>query len=592
MKVLEKYYSILVIACIVLMLFFNIYANSQESQTVDEGVHLSAGYSYLIKNDFRMNREHPPLFKELSALPLLFFQDKLESPFEYDSWNEYNQWQFAKDLIYKSEMSADTIFFIGRLPAILLSILLGLWVFKWARQLFGLIAGLFALLLYTFSPNIIAHSHYVTTDMALTTFFFITIYYFYKYLKHDDKKNLVLTGIFLGIVLACKFSSIILIPILPVLYLIKNLYESNNETFIKSLKKFIKDFTLIYIIAFLVIFISYGFELKKPIDDHDIQLLQEKQQAYLAGQNTADLSNLEIKILEISDPQKQSGQNIDKLLKTIPVPAYSYFNGLVRIFFHNYHGHLSYLLGNYSDFGWWYYFPLAFLLKTPITTILITVFLILYAFYKILTKKFRRMKIVQFVKAIPFYLYCLILPPSIYFIFSITSHINLGLRHILIIYPFIFVLSGILINKINFKYKNFLVVIALLFYLFSSISVFPHYLAYFNEIVGGPNKGPKYLVDSNIDWGQDAKNLKKYMVQNDIPYVCLSYFGQAELTYYEIDFRYLPDINNYKGVNQINCVVAISVTSLLSEDKAYSWLLDYEPDEKIGYSIYIYDFRK
>jgi hypothetical protein len=174
-----------------------------------------------------------------------------------------------------------------------------------------------------------------------------------------------------------------------------------------------------------------------------------------------------------------------------------------------------------------------------------------------------------------------------------TSHLNLGIRHIYLLFPFIFTGLGYVATW-HFKRQKWfgaIVTLILLFYIISSSLVYPHYLAYFNELAGGPGNGPKYLVDSNIDWGQDLKNLKNYMVDHDIDHVCLSYFGQGNLDYYNIDYWYLPDNANFRGTAAVNCVVAISVTSLYSEGHEYSWLLNYAPTKKIGYSIYVYDFR-
>jgi len=200
MKFIEKNYKYIVAFLLIIMLALEITSSLQESQTIDEGVHLSAGYSYLVKNDYRMNTEHPPLVKQLSALPLLFYRDKIDSAFDQDAWNNYDQWKFAKDLIYYNGNNiADELFFLGRLPIMLLSLLLGFYVFKWSKELFGTKIALFVLLLYTFAPNIIAHSRYVTTDIALTTFFFITIYYFNKYLKSEKYKYFIYMSIFFGL---------------------------------------------------------------------------------------------------------------------------------------------------------------------------------------------------------------------------------------------------------------------------------------------------------------------------------------------------------------------------------------------------------
>jgi len=591
---LEKNYKILVIFFLALLFIFEITSAVKESQTIDEGTHLAAGYSYLMKNDFRMNTEHPPLIKELSALPLLLINKKIDSPFKYSSWQDYNQWKFAEDLIYYNKISADTIILLGRIPIMLLSLLLGFFIFKWTQQLFGTTAGLFSLLLYSFSPNIIAHGRYITTDLALAAFFFITIYYFSKFLKSGQGKFLLATAIFYGCALATKFSALILIPILFLLYAISHFYY-HQKGVLYNLKKFFTTFFIIFGIGWLIIFTTYGFEIKKPIEDKNVQEQYTKLENILSHNLIEEQNDLVKKIIILTNPQNKTGQLIKNIAENVPLPAFTYLNGLTKLFFHNYHGHTSYLLGQYSEYGWWYYFPLAFLLKTPTTTIVLIFLLISGVIWFIFKNKYYKKSPLLLFKKIPLSLYCLVVPPLFYLLWSLASNINLGIRHILIIYPFIFVLLGILAT-IHFqkRRKIYYLFIAglLIFYIISSLSVYPHYLAYFNEIVGGPANGPRYLVDSNIDWGQDVKKLKKYMVKHGIEHVCLSYFGKAKLEYYDIDYRYLPDNKNFQGLDSLDCVVAISVTVLYTQELDYSWLFNYEPDCKIGYSIYVYDFRK
>ena len=597
-RFIQKYYPFIVGLLLISMLILEINSSLKESQTIDEGVHLAAGYSYLMKNDFRMNTEHPPLIKEIAALPLVIINNKLEQPFNQPSWTEYNQWQFAKDFIYNNNLSADTILFLGRLPIMLLSLLLGFFIFRWSRALFGTTAGILSLILYCFSSHILAHSGYVTTDLGLALFFFITIYYFYKYLKSPSWKNLIVFFVCFALAQAVKFSALLLIPILLILILTVYLCKKNDQILRLAAKNFFKKFIIFFCITAIIIFSVYGFNFQKPIDDINVQEQYSQQEQIILNDLVSEQNELVKKIISFTDTNKKSGKIIKSIATNVPFPAFPYLNGAVKLFSHNYHGHTSYLYGNYTEFGTWYYFPFAFLVKTPISTLVLLFFMISFGLFLLVknvkTASRAKESPLKIFEKIPVFFLCLIIPPLIYLFFSLGSHLNLGLRHILPIYPFIFVLLGYLIT-IKFK-KNQIVYYLLLaglliFYITSSLLIYPHYLAYFNEIAGGPNNGPKYLTDSNIDWGQDVKKLKKYIDENNIEYVCLSYFGQAKLEYYGIDYHYLPNNQNFQGINQLDCVVAISVTSLLSKEREYDWLLQYEPDEKIGYSIYVYDFR-
>ncbi|MDA7857890.1 hypothetical protein N9A72_00150, partial [bacterium] len=121
----------------------------QKSATFDEGAHLSAGYSYLKTGDFRLNKEHPPLIKMLASIPLFFLN--LDFPYEKHSWIRGNEWEFSDLFIYHNRTSAEKILFLGRIPILILSLILGFFVFQWSKELYGLKSGLFALFLYTFS---------------------------------------------------------------------------------------------------------------------------------------------------------------------------------------------------------------------------------------------------------------------------------------------------------------------------------------------------------------------------------------------------------------------------------------------------------
>jgi hypothetical protein len=421
----------------------------------------------------------------------------------------------------------------------------------------------------------------------------MTVYYFYKFLLHQKPLYLGLTALFFGLAQASKFSAVILIPTLPLLYLFYYGLYGRHYNLIFSWRKAVKVFLVIFGTGMVIVWATYFFEFKKPLQDIEVQRLYIKQQEILTTNMIEDFSPLAQKVIRLTDPNTHSGQRIKKFLEDTPVPAYFYFRGLVQLYGHNYGGHTAYLLGHYTDFGWWYYFPLAFMVKEPLSLLLFMLWLLGFLLWRFIRNKRFRLLPWELWHSIPPWTYISVLTTLIYLAWSMTSHLNLGIRHIFIIFPFIFVGLGYLVTFRFKKQKYYTVAVSifLIFYIVSSSSIYPHYLAYFNEAAGGPDNGPKYLTDSNIDWGQDLKNLKQYMVQHDINHVCLSYFGKGKIEYYNIDYWYLPDNENFHGTAALNCVVAISVTSLFSEEREYGWLLNYTPTAKIGYSIYLYDFR-
>lgn len=507
---------------VALVIFFLLSATSMKdkSATFDEPVHLAAGYSYLKTGDYRLNIEHPPLMKILNALPLLLLAPKL--PRETLAWREARQWLFGEEFVYRNRIDADKLLFAARISTILVAAFLGFFVFKFARELYGLYSGLFALFLFVFCPNILANSQMVTTDMAATTFIFLSVYSFWKFLHQPNKKNIILSGIALGCALASKFTTVIIFPI----YLFIWIFYIRKNKKVNHLKLFL-GFLGIGIVAFFILSATYQF----------------------TGTET-------------------------------------YISGLRRIIAEaGRQGHESFLLGRFSNTGWRHYYIVAFLLKTPLPLIFS---IVLWAF--LVAKK--KISISSN--------YALLI--AVFFIFLIGSFSKkqLGLRYILPVYPFIFVcVSQILKWDLEKKIKIMLFSIIGVIYLYSNLKVYPHYLSYFNELAGGPDSGWKYLTNSNIDWGQDLKGLKKYIDDNKVSDVILSYYGITDPHYYKIDYQDLVVSMMFNRTGRINSlepqkeILAISVNNLQSayfyDKQLFQWLKERKPDAKIGYSIFVYD---
>jgi len=502
--------------------------------------------------------------KELSAAVINFFHPNLPQDglwqkagnFYYDSWQEARI--LSEDFFYKSGNDPQKLILWGRFPFIILTLILGIFVYFWAKKLYGKKAGLFAGFLTLFFPNFLAHGILINTDVGLALFIFISVYFFGKYLKSSQLRtnwqNLVLCGLFTGLAFASKFTSGFLIPIYLVLIIINVILSKNIKIFFK----FFCGLILILTIGFLVVWMAYFFSFKIPPDPN----LAENVSLW-SGYNLS--SSLQMAI------EKN---------RIMLFPA-EYYKGIFLVFRHAVSGHGSFLLGQTSNYGWWYYFPVAILYKTPIP---IFVWLILSFFY---FKKIRSKNI--------FDEYLLIIPIIVFLGLSMFSKANLGLRHILPIFPFVFIFISKSINLVDFKTIKFMRVqkkvlipalgflILILWYLFSSVVTYPNYIAYFNEFAGGQKNYYKILVDSNLDWGQDAFRIKNYLDKNNIKtgYIFYPWNGDSALEYYNINLQPLPwDGQGVKGK------VVISSTYL--QLFGFDWLRKY-PFEQITPGVFIFN---
>ncbi|MGH9428223.1 MAG: glycosyltransferase family 39 protein, partial [Terriglobia bacterium] len=194
---------------------------SQKSATFDEVSHLPAGYAYLREQAIRYNPQHPPLMKEISALPLLFLD------LHYPDNPPDNEWIFGREFLFSQD--ARQILFLGRIPAVFLSTVMALLVMLWATKLWGKAGGLLALCLYAFDPTIAAHSQLVTTDVGVACFSVLYLWCLRAYLQNPSWKRVLYSGLSLGLALGTKFSAVILIPVTLLLFAISAFKNAATE---------------------------------------------------------------------------------------------------------------------------------------------------------------------------------------------------------------------------------------------------------------------------------------------------------------------------------------------------------------------------
>jgi 4-amino-4-deoxy-L-arabinose transferase and related glycosyltransferases of PMT family len=216
----------------------------QESATMDELAHIPAGYSYLKFGDDRLNPEHPPLLKDLSAIPLVFM--KLNFPKDSDYWQKYvnGQWDVGRAFLYESGNDADKIIQWARIFPMLLTLATALLVYLLAKKLFGPYWALLPFFLFAFSPVVLAHGHYVTTDLAAAFGTLLIFTFVIPKLINPTPKNFIIAGIILGIAQLCKFSLLIFYPLLILFVLIWEIVhlieKKKMQMPIKPLKQILK----------------------------------------------------------------------------------------------------------------------------------------------------------------------------------------------------------------------------------------------------------------------------------------------------------------------------------------------------------------
>jgi hypothetical protein len=569
---MSKHREILLAALLLGILFsLQVMSARLKSPTYDEQGYIARGYAYVKLGDLHIRIGTPILLNALSALPLLSMRD-VRLPTDAPSWQGTDFHPIGTRFMWHVNDNAEQILFMARVPTMMLALLLAVFVYRWARDLFGPWGGLLALVLCVFDPNLIAHGRLATTDLGATALLFIATYWAWRLLRRPTWGHLVATGFFFGLAQASKFSALLFGPIfallflwrafapqsfvLPVLPHLLVAYDGARQRWWSKLVGLAVAGAIVVLIASLTLWAVYGFEFG-PLDG----------------------------------------------ITSWPVPAPSHFEQLFDI-----SGRLAgedgrraqgFLMGELYDGGRWTYFPVAVVLKTPLPTMAFLAGAIVLSL---------RRRVGQG-------MWVLVLPPLTFFAFSLASELNLGYRYILPALPFALVLAGRSgqwfaenLSQLRGRRRAALAILAGVLVgwsVWSGVAIYPHYLAFYNELAGGPDNGWRFLVDSNIDWGQDLKGLKRWMDERGVERLKLGYMGEAYPAYYGIAFDPLPSWpdrwehplhHELYFADPAPGLYAISVNliqgRLVADPDTYAWFRTREPIDKVGYSIFIYDVPK
>ncbi|MCP4537078.1 MAG: phospholipid carrier-dependent glycosyltransferase [Chloroflexi bacterium] len=523
-------------ACGLLLVLFSqvVLAARYTSITLDEPLHITSGYACLLTGDYRLVEEHPPLLKMLQAAPLLLAQPRLPDPRNAPGWDDANLIVAAQHVVVPYA-PIETLVFAARVPTMLIGILLAALVYRWAADAFGSRAGLLALVLCAFDPNILAHAGVAATDLGATCAIFAAMYTFWRWIRQKNGpswRRCLTAAVVLGLALGVKSTVLMLLPIYGLFVLLGRPPQ-------RSLSPYLRQTLVAGGIAFVVLWALYRFEF-----------------GTVPGWS-------------------------------FPIPAPSHFLPLLKLQEHMREGHSAFLMGQNYHHGVWYYFPIAFALKTPPLTLV----LFLLTALGLLGRRARSAgwRGEAALSALPL----------LYFGISLTSGINIGYRHLLPILPFLFVwVSRLapLFARVPMSWR-WTGRVALAGCVGVTLALFPWYLAYFNSFAGGIDGGYRYLTDSNLDWGQTWKALKQYVDEHNVTEFGLSQYTINDPRAYGLDYVPLPPWPDAPPVlprrfNPAPGVYAISATTLQGVVVADAEMFDYfrqiEPVRRVGHAMFVY----
>jgi len=612
---------------------FMFYASSRDSAIMDELAHIPAGYGYVHQLDYRLNPEHPPLIKALSALPLLFAD--VSFPTMTRAWeNDINgQWDQGRAFLYQAnDHRADTILFLARIAPLLLTLLLIVVVYWFALKLIGPWWALLPTFFVGLSPNILAHGHYVTTDIGAALGFLATLFALNTLWARPNKKTIIIAGIIFGLAQLTKFSLVLMIPfalLLAFVHWLSCAHEYGWDKRIwRSLWQHVWTLALVFVIAYAIVWIVYvpltwNYPMQRQISDTTLTL-QSFGDATQSGSIASAC---------IHHPSMRCLAEINIALTHMPVVRgfAQYMLGVLMVMQRSAGGNTAYFLGNVGGGGWWYYFPVVFLLKETLPGLLLLIIGLFSACKRIFKKTTtgigeRLWNYLSF----NFAEFSMIVVALLYWAYSMKSPLNIGFRHILPTLPLLFILASISVKKWVFEsmdtsllqsgaiiariksvfamgtkvaFKFALIIALVLWALAETAYAAPYFLSYFNQIGGGIWNGHYFVTDSNYDWGQDLGALADYVKKNNIQKIAVDYFGGGEPSYYLGSAVAIP-WNSSQGDPLKKDIewLAVSVNSLQSAKghplfnrsplDDYSWLSNWQhPYAKAGTSIFIYRLR-
>jgi hypothetical protein len=532
------------------------------SSSWDEAHHLFDGYTIWKFDDYRLNPEVPPFIKMTAALPLLHMQ--LKVPPNQERPNQTEAFLDGKAFVWGN--GGDRVLFPARMMCAGFALALGLLIYFWAEEMFGFVAGIFALAMFVFDPNVLGNGAMVTTDVGAAFCFVAAMYSFYCYCKRPGWLRLGVAGVALGLALSAKYTGVFLVPMLVLVVV----FEGWMARDWRVLWRRVGALVVVGLIAWVVMWGFYGFRYKAAPAGKDINPPLASYLDKMHDQRDARLLRAMAKVRVLPEGYIWGLENTKETEWDDP----SYFWGKV------------YRHGN------WEYFPVALLIKSTLA-FLILIALVPLAWRWGLGGRAREMVF-------------LLVPVGVYLAVSMSSDMDIGARHLLPVWAFLYVLVGavamvLLDRDVRWGY---VLGVLLCWQVVTSVRVSPAYMAYGNEAWGGPAKVDRYLGDANTDWGQQLKAVKAYLDERHITKCWFAYFpdGSIDTSDYGVNCKRLPttDLLYWMDVPTptppvIDGTVLISAGDLEGIEfgdgklNPYDQFWKVKPTDVIQHGVYVFD---
>jgi 4-amino-4-deoxy-L-arabinose transferase-like glycosyltransferase len=449
----------------------------RKSVTTDEIVLIPSAYAYVTGGDTQLVHEHPPLVKLLAGLPLISLQPPLKvlpaqggAPPRTVAQMQTRVGRFWED----NRASVERVSFLARLPLIALTVALGLLIFVFARDVFGSRAALLAVALFSTEPTVLAHGRVVQTDIAAAFGYLSLCYTIYRYALAPSRTRALWVGASAALAILAKFSMLLVAPIVGVFFVVM-LWRARRQSGKRSLT-IAAHASLVALTALFLIHAAYLFN-NSPLLETDAQ--------WIASAFTADKGVTMLNAARV-------------LSSVLPV---DFVLGVFWQVAHNERGHPASLLGMYRNTGWWYYYPVAFALKTTLPFLLVSLASLAWGVWSVAKRRERQFLIFL----IPFFIYTG---------FVLMSRINIGIRYYLPAYTLLFILGGALLARLlegrRLSAKVFVAALLLGWIGVEAVRAYPDQMSYMNQLA---SREPRwhYLSDSNVEWGDDVRALAEYL---------------------------------------------------------------------------------
>jgi 4-amino-4-deoxy-L-arabinose transferase-like glycosyltransferase len=462
----------------------------EDSLSADEPVHILAGYLQVFGRTAIVNIEHPPLMKELAGLALTTLPLP-QPPAQIPMGNQFTD--YGHGLLFAGPVPPDTIAARARFPFLVVLAAMLLFLFVLARRQYGPGAALFAVALVAFDPNFVAHAGVVHTDLGAAAAFLVVIAAAER-ARRGDAVSVAVAGLALGVALVTKFSAVYLLPILLLQALLAARGPNAGTEALRATGRLL----VMGLVAALVVFGVYAVVCSRMNLEEQRQVIHEM----VAERGAPQLSRVIERIASVSPPIGH------------------YLGGLASVVRQNaIGGGVNYLFGHLSDHGFASYFFVAFAAKSTLAFLAVTVIVLAALFREPEARAEARVWL---------------LPVAVFFLASMGASYNIGIRHLLPVYPLLALAGAGVLSRAWQRGRRAAGLLMVGLPLLSAgelARIHPHELSYFNPLVGGPLGGRQILSDSNVDWGLDLRRLATELQRLAATDPTVVYFGGDDVPY-------------------------------------------------------------